>query len=77
MWLSQHHSLKCQVQRLDTDLKALRKERQRAEAKGCYSDRELAAKEAQLEDYDRRIHILELERDRLQLMFHSGGDREL
>jgi len=76
MWLSQHHSLIRQIKRLDTELKALHKERQQVEAKGCYSDRELAAKEAQLADYDRRFHILELERNRLQLMFHSGGDCE-
>ena len=65
MWLSQHHSLNRQIKRLDTELKALHKERQQVEAQGCYSDRELAAKEAQLEDYDRRIQILELERRRL------------
>jgi hypothetical protein len=77
MWLTQHHSLKRQIKRLDTELKALRKQRQQVEARGCYSDRELAVKEANLEDYDRRIQILELERGRLQLMFNSGEEREL
>jgi cell division protein FtsB len=77
MWLSPHDSLTRQIKRLDAELKAIHKERQQVEARGCYSDRELAAKEAQLEEYDRRIHILELERNRLQLMFHSGGDHEI
>jgi hypothetical protein len=34
------------------------------------------AKEAELEDYDRRIQILELERDRWQLMYQAGGSRD-
>jgi chromosome segregation ATPase len=77
MWLSKQHSLTRQIKRLDGDLKILRKERQQVEARGCYSDRELAAKEAALEDYDRRIQILELERDRLQRMYQAGGSRDL
>jgi hypothetical protein len=77
MWLAQHHSLKRQIMRLDTELKALYKQRQQVEVRGCYSDRELAVKEANLADYDRRTRILKLERDRLQLMFNSGEDREL
>jgi hypothetical protein len=77
MWLSKHYSLERQIKRLDSELKTLRKERQQVEAKGCYSDRELAAKEAGLEDYDRRIHILELERARLQLMYQTGGSRDV
>jgi chromosome segregation ATPase len=77
MWLSKHHSLTHQIKRLDGDLKTLRKERQQVEARGCFSDRQLAAKEAALEDYDRRIQILELERDRLQLMYQTGGSRDL
>jgi chromosome segregation ATPase len=77
MWLSKQHLLTRQIKRLDGDLKTLRKERQQVEARGCYSDRELAAKEAALEDYDRRIQILELERDRLQRMYQTGGSRDL
>ncbi|HSF30553.1 MAG TPA: hypothetical protein VLK82_08800 [Candidatus Tectomicrobia bacterium] len=77
MWLSKHHSLTYQIKRLDHELKTLRKERQQVEAKGCYSDRELAAKEAKLEDCDRRLQILELERDRLQLMYQTGGSRDV
>jgi hypothetical protein len=77
MWLAKHQSLIHQVKRLDNELKALRKERQQVEAKGCYSDRELAAKEIELEDYDRRIQILELERDRLLLMHQTGGGRDV
>jgi chromosome segregation ATPase len=77
MWLAQHHALKRQIKRLDTELKALRKQRQQIEVRGCYSDRELAVKEVDLEDYDRRIQILELERDRLQLMFNGGEERGL
>jgi chromosome segregation ATPase len=76
MWLSKHHSLQHQVKRLESELRTLRKERRQVEARGCYSDRELAVKEAELEDYDRRIQILELERDRLQLMYQTGGSRE-
>jgi hypothetical protein len=75
MWLSEHDSLKRQIKRLDRELKTLCKERQQVEAKGCYSDRELAAKEAALEDHDRRIQILEIERDRLQFMHQTGGGR--
>lgn len=77
MWLSKDHSLHHQIKRLDHEIKTLRKRRQLLETRGCYSDRELAAKEAELEDYDRRLQILELERDRLQLMYHSGGSRDL
>jgi hypothetical protein len=77
MWLSKHHSLKDQIKRLDNDLKSLRKERRQVEARGCYSDRELTAKEAELEEYDHRIQILELERNRLQFMYQSGGSRDV
>jgi chromosome segregation ATPase len=77
MWLSKRYGLRHQIKRLESELKTLRKERQQLEAKGCYSDKELAAKEAQLEEYDRRIRILELELDRLQLSPHAGGGRRL
>jgi hypothetical protein len=77
MWLSEHDSLKRQIKRLDRELKTLCKERQQVEARGCYSDRELAAKEAALEDYDRRMQILEIERDRLQFMYQTGGSRDV
>src|SRR5688500_6097109 len=77
MWLSKQHSLKHQIRRLDSELKSLRKERQQVEAKGCYSDRALAAKEVELEDFDRRMQILELERNRLQRMYQTGGSRDL
>jgi chromosome segregation ATPase len=77
MWLSNDHSLKHQIKRLENELKTLRKERQQAEARGCYADRELAAKEAELEDYDRRLEILDLERDRLQLMYQTGGGHDV
>ena len=76
MWLSEHDSLRRQIKRLDSELKTLRKERQQVEATGCYSDRELAAKEAALEDFDRRIQIIEIERDRLQFMHQTGGSRD-
>jgi hypothetical protein len=77
MWLSEHDSLKRQIKRLDSELKILRKERQQVEATGCYSDRELVAKETALEDYDRRIQILTIERDRLQFMYQTGGSHDL
>ena len=77
MWQSEHDSLRRQIKRLAGELKTLRKERQQVEATGCYSDRELAAKEAAIEDYDRRIQILEIERDRLQFMYQSGGSHDL
>jgi hypothetical protein len=77
MWLSEHDSLRRQIKRLEIELKTLRRERQRVEATGCYSDRELAAKEAALEDYDRRIQIIELERDRLQFMYQTGGSHDV
>lgn len=77
MWQSEHDSLRRQIKRLAGELKTLRKERQQVEATGCYSDRELAAKEAAIEDYDRRIQILEIERDRLQFMYQTGGSHDL
>jgi hypothetical protein len=77
MWLSKHHPLQHQIKRLESELRILRGERQRVEGRGCYSDRALAAKEAELEDYDRRIQILELERHRLQLMHQTGGSRDV
>jgi chromosome segregation ATPase len=76
MWLSKYHPLKHQIRRLEHELKTLRKERQQVEGRGCFSDRGLAAKEAELEDYDRRIAILDRERDRLQLMYQTGGGRD-
>jgi hypothetical protein len=76
MWGSKHHSLRQQIKRLDSELKILRKERQQVQGRGCYSDRELAAKEAELNDYDRRLQILELERDRLLRIYQSGGSHE-
>jgi chromosome segregation ATPase len=77
MWLSEHDSLRRQIKRLDGELKTLRKERQQVEAMGCYSDRELVAKEAAIEDYNRRIQILEIERDRLQFMYQTGGSHDV
>ena len=77
MWLSKQHSLKQQVKRLEHELRVLDRERQQVEARGCYSDRELAAKESELEDYDRRMQIIELERDRLQRMYQTGGGRDV
>jgi chromosome segregation ATPase len=77
MWLSKQHSLKQQVKRLEHELKSLRKAYQQIEARGCFSDRELAAKEAEMEEYDRRIQILELERDRLLRMYQTGGARNV
>jgi len=77
MWLSKQHSLKQQIKRLENELKILDRERQLIEVRGCYSDRELAAKECELEDYDRRLQIIELERDRLQRMYQTGGGRDV
>ena len=77
MWLSEHDSLRRQIKRLESELNTLRKARREIEATGCYSDRELAAKEAALEDYDRRIQILDLERDRLLLMYQTGGSHDV
>lgn len=77
MWLSKQHSLKQQIKRLENELKILGKERQQIEVRGCYSDRELAAKESELEDYDRHMQIIELERDRLQRMYQTGGARDV
>jgi hypothetical protein len=77
MWLSEHDSLRRQIKRLESEIKTLRKERHQVEAAGCYSDRELVAKEAALEDYDRRIQILEIERDRLQFMYQTGGSHDV
>ena len=72
MWLSKRHSLKGQLKRIESELKGLRRERHQVEARGCYSDRELAAKEAELEDCNRRIQRLELERDQLRLLQDTG-----
>ena len=77
MWLSKQHPLRQQVKRLEHELKSLRKAYQQIEARGCFSDRELAAKETELKDYDHRIQILELERDRLQRMYQTGGGRDV
>jgi hypothetical protein len=76
MWWSRRVGIRHQIKRLQDELKTLRKERRLLEAKGCFSDRELAEKEARLEEYSRRIQILELELDRLYLLQHSGAERE-
>ena len=73
MRVSKPDSLKYHLKRLEHELKILHKERQQVEGRGCFSDRELAAKEAELEDYDRRIALLDRERDRLQFMHQTGG----
>lgn len=75
MWASEQRSLRRQIKRIDAELKVLRRERQQVEVRGCYSDKELAAKDQELTDYDRRIQILELERSRLQLHHNAGGER--
>lgn len=72
MWLSKRHSRKRQLKHIDSELKMLRKEGHQVEARGCYSDRELAAKEAELEDCNGRIQRLELERDQLRLLQDTG-----
>jgi chromosome segregation ATPase len=77
MWLSGRDSLRRQIKRLESELRTLRRQRRHVQARGCFSDRELAAKEAALEDYDRRIQILELERDRLQFIHQTGGSRDV
>jgi len=76
MWLSKRHSRRRQLKHIESELKMLRRERQQVEARGGYSARELAAKEAELADYDRRMQRLELEGDRLRLLEETGGDRE-
>ena len=73
MRTSEQRSLRRQIKRIDAELKGLRKERHQVEVRGCYSDKELAAKDQELKDYDRRIQILELERSRLQLQHNAGG----
>jgi chromosome segregation ATPase len=75
MWASEQRSLRRQIKRIDAELKVLRRERHQVEVRGCYSDKELAAKDQELTDYDRRIQILELERSRLQLHHNAGGVR--
>ena len=76
IWLSKRHSLKRQLKRLESELKGLRRERHQVEARGCYADRELAAKEAELEGCNRRIQRLELEHDRLRLLQDTGRDQD-
>ena len=70
------HSRKRQLQGIESELKVLRRERHQVEARGCYSDRELAAKEAELEEFDRRIQRLELERGRLRMRRNTGEERD-
>jgi hypothetical protein len=77
MWLSKHDGLGRQIKRLERELKTLRKAQQQLEARGCYSDKALAAKEAQLEDYARRMRILALELSRLQLLPYADGAGEM
>ena len=76
MWASEQHSLRRQIKRIDGELKTLRRDREQLETRGCYSDKELAAKDAELAEYDRRIQILDLERTRLQLQHNAGGVRD-
>ncbi len=76
MWASEQRSLRRQIKRIAVELKTLRKERQQIETLGCYSDKELAAKDAQLAEFDRRIQILDLERTRLQLQYNTGGGQD-
>ncbi len=75
MWPSKRHSLKRQLKRIESELEVLRRERHQVEARGCYSDRELAAKEAELEGGNRRIQRLELEHGRLRLPQDTGRDQ--
>ncbi len=75
MWASGQRSLRRQIKQIDAEIKTLRKERQQLETRGCFSDRELAAKDGQLAEYRRRLQALELERTRLQMQFNTGGGR--
>ena len=70
------HSRKRQLQGIESELKVLRRERHQVEARGCYSDRELAAKEAELEDCNRRMQRLDFEHDRLRLLQDTGRDQD-
>ena len=76
MGLSQERSLQRQLKRIAGELKILRRRRRPVEARGCYSDRELAAKEGELGDDDRRLQVLEIEFDWLHLRQHMHQDRE-
>jgi len=76
MWASGQRSLRRQIKQIDAEIKTLRKERQQVESRGCFSDKELAAKDDQLAVYDRRMQALDIERNRLQMQVNTGGGRE-
>lgn len=75
MWASGQRSLRRQIRQIEAEIKTLRKERQQLATKGCFSDRDLADKDEQLSEYDRRLQALDLERNRLQMHFNAGGGR--
>jgi len=51
---------------LEAALAELLKERREVEKTGCFSDKELAQKQARLEELNQRLRILTSERDKLK-----------
>lgn len=51
---------------LKTELRHLQQQRLTIEQRGCFSDRELAEKDVELEEIDRRINAVKKEQFRLQ-----------
>lgn len=60
------HSTKHEEAQLRAELRQLLQQRQAVEQRGCFSDRELAEKDSELEQFDRRIQALKTQQFRLR-----------
>jgi hypothetical protein len=60
------HSTKQEESQLRAELRHLQQQRQAVEQRGCFSDRELAAKDGELEQLDRDIKTLKAQQFRLR-----------
>ncbi len=59
------HPAKHQEGQLKAELRHLSQQRQVIEQRGCFSDRELAEKDLELEEFDRRINAVKKQQFRL------------
>lgn len=60
------YATKHEEAQLRAELRQLLQQRQMVEQRGCFSDRELADKDGELEQFDRRIQALKTQQFRLR-----------
>ena len=66
------HTARQDESQLKTELRHLQQQRQSIEQRGCFSDRELTAKDFELAEVDRRINAVKKQRFRLRTQAKSN-----